>query len=103
MLKTSVGPKRLALLRVCASCEWVFKLAHKEVSTECPLCGFASYGARRVYGKKAQRYLRSQEPWTEKKVESYRTELLKFCEKEFSSPKEGVNYDTNGKNTWPLR
>ena len=103
MLKASENPKRLALLRVCASCEWVFKLEHKKVSTKCPLCESDSRGARQVYGENAQWYLRTQKPWMEKKVDTYRTKLEKFCKKEISSPKAGVNYDTNGKNTWALR
>lgn len=64
-----------AKLRVCASCEWVFKSDLK--SYECPKCGFASYGARYVYGKAAYRIAKTQEKWMDKKMFAYETELLR--------------------------
>lgn len=54
-----------AKLRVCASCEWVFKLPAPE---GCPKCQFGHYGARYVYGNKAYTYARTQKPWYEKKM-----------------------------------
>ena len=60
-----------AKLRVCASCEWIYK-----GDRACPKCGFASYAAYHVYGKPAYRYARTQEPWVNKKVQKYREELI---------------------------
>jgi hypothetical protein len=64
-----------AKLRVCASCEWIFKGA-----IDCPKCGFGSYGARYVYGDKAYDYVKTQIPWIEKKVANYYTELWREVE-----------------------
>jgi len=59
-------------LRVCASCEWIFR---DELS--CPKCGFAYYGARSVYGNKCYKYEKTQQPWINKKVAEYISELQK--------------------------
>jgi predicted nucleic acid-binding Zn-ribbon protein len=64
-----------AILRVCASCEWVFKRTSKTDSEGCPKCGFGHYGARFVYGDKAYRYLKTQDPWLSKKMNNYLYEL----------------------------
>lgn len=61
-----------AKLRVCASCEWIFR-ANGE---GCPKCGFAHYGARFVYGDKAYRFEMTQEPWMNKKMADYQVKLL---------------------------
>ena len=66
--------KHTAVLRVCASCEWVFR---KAVCTDCPKCGFASYGARFVYGDKAYSYERTQRPWKDKKLCNFEMALDK--------------------------
>ena len=65
---------KLAELRVCASCEWVFK--NSESPEGCPKCGFGSYGARYVYGKKAYKYEETQEPWLEQQMIRFRCKLL---------------------------
>ena len=57
-----------ATVRVCASCEWVFRSKN---DPECPKCGFGSYGARFVYGDAAYRYLVNQKPWKDKKLNKY--------------------------------
>jgi hypothetical protein len=57
-------------LRCCASCEWIY-----EGNVDCPKCGFGSYSAHYVYGKKAYKFKVTQEPWLEKKVEAYRSKL----------------------------
>jgi hypothetical protein len=57
--------RKLANLRVCASCEWIFKLPAPD---GCPKCQFGHYGARYVYGNKAYRYAVTQKPWYEKKM-----------------------------------
>ena len=64
-----------AELRVCASCEWIFK-----GNSSCPQCGFMSYSAHYVYGRKAYRYAQTQEPWMEKKIQRYRASLLETIE-----------------------
>lgn len=64
---------KFAALRVCASCEWVFKATPE--NPECPKCGFGSYGARWVYGGKAYRYQKTQEPWKNKKLFRYEMKL----------------------------
>lgn len=55
-----------AVLRVCASCEWVFR--SPSANDGCPECGFGHYGARYVYGDKAYQYERTQEPWIQKQI-----------------------------------
>jgi len=76
-----------AKLRVCASCEWIFKL--QELPMECPKCGFAHYGAYYVYGNQAYQHARTQHPWVERKVRGYRDELQAEADK--SNPlKEAV-------------
>jgi len=62
-----------ANLRVCASCEWIFK--RSDGYDECPKCGFAHYGARFVYGDKAYRYAKTQEPYIERKLSKLRRQL----------------------------
>lgn len=57
--------KKLAILRVCASCEWVFRLPAPD---GCPKCQFGHYGARYVYGNRAYRYEKTQKPWYDKKM-----------------------------------
>jgi len=69
-----------AKLRVCASCEWIFLENEKTKNKGCPKCGFASYGARFVYGKAAYRYKLNQQPWVRKKLGDYMMSLLKEIE-----------------------
>ena len=64
-----------AKLRVCASCEWIFT-----ENVECPKCGFGSYGARYVYGDKAYRYAKTQNPWFNKKIDSFSYKLWREIE-----------------------
>ena len=66
---------KTAKLRVCASCEWVFKLIENDHG--CPKCEFASYGARWVYGNKAYQYEKTQERWLEMKMFAYKSSLLR--------------------------
>lgn len=67
--------QRNAPLRVCASCEWIFDATPTSKEKGCPKCGFAHYGARFVYGKKAYRYKVSQKPWYDKKMAAYSSKL----------------------------
>lgn len=70
--------QKQADLRVCASCEWVFARSETDVTIlGCPKCGFSSYGARYVYGDKAYRYKRTQEPWLTRQVAGYKMMLIK--------------------------
>lgn len=64
--------KNMAKLRVCASCEWIFS-----GGVECPRCQFGSYGAHYVYGNRAYRYAKTQQPWLDKKVERFILDLRK--------------------------
>lgn len=63
--------RKIANLRVCASCEWIFK-----GNTDCPQCEFGSYGARYVYGDKCYQYAKTQKPWMDKKIANYSSELF---------------------------
>lgn len=62
--------KNMAKLRACASCEWIFS-----GGVECPKCQFGSYGAHYVYGNRAYRYAKTQQPWRDKKVERFILDL----------------------------
>lgn len=83
--------QQLANLRVCASCEWIYRLSDPLpqeklddhfTQGDCPQCRFASYGARYVYGNKAYRYALTQEPWLRKKMWNHEMQLLAQIEKE---------------------
>ena len=67
-----------AKLRVCASCEWIFKIKGK--MGLCPKCGFATYGAKFVYGNKCYKYAKTQQPWIDGKVMEYTLKLMKEIE-----------------------
>jgi hypothetical protein len=79
------GSKQLkADLRVCASCEWIYRLSDplpKEKlekgfeQGQCPQCRFASYGARYVFGNKTYRYAITQEPWKRRKLTDFEYQL----------------------------
>jgi hypothetical protein len=62
----------LAVLRVCASCEWIFRLP---APNGCPKCRFGHYGARYVYGARAYRYAVTQRPWFDKRMALFALEL----------------------------
>lgn len=61
-----------AFLRVCASCEWIFKGNH----WSCPKCKFGSYGAHYVYGSKCYNYAKNQKPWIERQLSNLATKLI---------------------------
>lgn len=63
MSTTRKSPQQRAALRCCASCHWIYP-----GPGDCPKCGFASYGARYVYGDRAYRYRFNQTPWLERKM-----------------------------------
>lgn len=60
--------KKTPDLRVCASCEYIFSAKSNRHGTECPICKFASYGARAVYGDKAYSYAKSQFPFMQREI-----------------------------------
>lgn len=64
------------MLRVCASCEWIFRILSENKTNECPKCGFGHYSARYVYGQKAYVFAKTQEPWVNKKLNEYHQKLL---------------------------
>lgn len=66
---------KIAKVRVCASCEWIFRGC-----LDCPKCGFGSYGARFVYGPKAYEYEKTQNPWLDKKITAYALKISKEVE-----------------------
>jgi hypothetical protein len=65
---------QLANLRVCASCEFIFRREDTD-DDSCPECQFGHYGARRVYGDKAYGYERTQKPYLDKQLDKLRTEM----------------------------
>jgi hypothetical protein len=68
--------QRNAIVRCCASCEWIYRAPAIATPTDCPKCGFASYGARHVHGRKCYTYEQTQQPWIDRKVATYRQELI---------------------------
>ncbi len=78
-----------AILRVCASCEWLYK-----GYTECPKCGFASYSAHYVYGHRAYSLFKTQTPWKIKKLNQYENKLDEEIYGKRDMP------TNNGKRTW---
>jgi predicted RNA-binding Zn-ribbon protein involved in translation (DUF1610 family) len=65
-----------AKLRVCASCELIFRAQSKKDPGTCPHCGFSiSYSAHYAYGSKCYAWWETQEPWRKKKLEAYNHEL----------------------------
>ena len=69
--------QKFSKLRVCASCEWIFDISEANENGGCPKCGFGHYGARYVYGDKAYKYKKTQEPWIERKMSKYYNFLRK--------------------------
>lgn len=61
-----------ANLRVCMSCEWIWKEDGPRPDTGhddgCPMCGFGHYGAYFAYGRKAYSYAKTQKPWKDQKM-----------------------------------
>jgi len=70
---------KYAKLRVCASCEWMFKISKED--QVCPKCNFASYGARYAYGNACYRFAVNQKPWMDKKMADYATKLYEEIER----------------------
>ena len=71
-----------AKLRVCASCEWI-----QNGNPGCPKCGFGTYGAFYVYGKKAYQYRRTQRPWLDRKLADHETKLRAEINQSSTSPR----------------
>ena len=70
---------KTADLRVCMFCEFIFKLSKQSY---CPICSFGisggTYGAYYVYGKKAYKYYKTQEPFKIKKIAEFESKLDKI-------------------------
>lgn len=60
-----------AKLRICGRCSWIF-----EAGTDCPKCGFCSYGARYVLGDSCYRLKVSQRKWFEYQMSLRARQLL---------------------------
>ena len=78
-----------AILRVCASCKWIFKgLPY------CPKCGFVHYSARYVFGNKCYSYAVTQEPWLKDKLDNYEAKLRQEIDKtnDIKKVKESFGY-----------
>jgi hypothetical protein len=70
-----VKPRKIAKLRCCMSCEWIFNHTKERDGVDCPKCQMPSYSAHYVYGDKCYRFQYSQIPWMNKKLDRYRVEL----------------------------
>lgn len=73
--------KSIAVLRVCASCEWIYKLETKTEIKNCPKCGFSSYSAYSVFGNKAYRIYLTQERWMNRALANISSILYSEIEK----------------------
>ena len=71
--KDGRSQQQRASLRVCMSCEWIYKGS----ISGCPKCSWPSYGARFVYGNMAYKYAKTQRRWMDKKMFAYQMELMK--------------------------
>ena len=69
--RKSAARQSSALVRVCASCEWIFR----RPATDCPRCGFASYGAHWAIGPQCYRLEATQERWIARALAMYRQKL----------------------------
>lgn len=79
--------RKIANLRVCASCEWIFPFNEKR-DAGCPRCFFPSYGAHYVYGDRAYRYAKSQKPWYDKQMSKKSYELQGIIQKSTTTSKK---------------
>jgi len=69
-----------AIIRVCASCEWIFRLSSPDAQEPCPKCEFGHYSAVYVYGRRAYWLERTQAPWKAKKMFTAEQKLDKEIE-----------------------
>lgn len=67
--------QRTAPLRCCARCMWIFTWEPGTPCPECPQCAFGHYGARHVFGDKAYRYAKTQQPWYDRQMEKHSEKL----------------------------
>lgn len=82
-----MSTQKTAKLRICASCEWIYE------GDNCPLCGFASYGARFVYGDKVYQYKYTQKPWKDKQLSYEAIKLNKIIREENQFKKKDKIFD----------
>lgn len=69
-------------LRICASCEWLFK----SDDPICPKCKFGSYLALYACGQKAYKYFKNQIPWKKKQLINFELKLDKEISKRWPMP-----------------
>ena len=102
-----MSKQKNAKLRVCSCCEWIFYIDEASIHGGCPVCNFAHYGARFVYGNKAYRFAKTQQPWYEQKIADYSCKVgselrnlqlkhTKVRTKSFSSLKDLLKRSHNG-------
>lgn len=87
-----MSKRKAAKLRVCTSCEWIY-----QGYTDCPQCGWGSYGARFVYGNLAYKYAKTQKPWLDKKVARYTSMLqsiINFKSGQSIPVQKGIKWNT---------
>ncbi len=63
-------------LQVCMHCDWIYK---GELS-DCPKCSWPAYRAKSVFGNKAYKYAKTQQPWMEKQINKFGHMLEKEIE-----------------------
>jgi hypothetical protein len=72
-LQKKMSRQQRADLRCCASCEFVFSKKEYFNADSCPICKYATYGARFIYKNKAYEYKKTQKPFYDRLI-SYSTE-----------------------------
>lgn len=61
--------QKVADLRCCASCQFVYSDKEFYNPQGCPICNFATYGAHYVFGRKAYIYKKTQKPFLDRLVD----------------------------------
>ena len=72
---------KVALLRTCGHCHWIFEWKDAESKTGCPQCGFGSYSAYSVHGRMAYKFKFTQEPWMDVQLLAKQSKLLEYIKK----------------------
>lgn len=74
------SPQHRAVVRCCASCEWIFRRTEEDAT--CPKCRFGSYGARYVHGQACYTYELTQQPWADRKMKEFQMKLMAEIERD---------------------
>lgn len=71
-----------AIIRCCASCEWIFRTPSvfncedgTVLENACPKCGFGHYPAVFVHGRRCYRLERTQEPYIQREIQKRHFQL----------------------------